>query len=87
MPHRKITRFDSIEDILRFAMDDELEAHQYYLDAAERTADPDMKRFLEKLADMEQNHYAILKEKLEECRANNFCMESILASFNEEQPS
>ncbi len=84
MTHSHIPEFSTIEEILQFAIKEEKEAYDYYMEASERIADPDMKCFLIKLAAMEIEHYNTLKEKLEECRANHFCSEGIMSSFSEE---
>jgi rubrerythrin len=84
MTHAHIPEFSTIEEILQYAIQEEKDAYDYYMEASERIADPDMKRFLLKLASMEIEHYNTLKEKLEECRANHFCSEGIMSSFSEE---
>lgn len=84
MLQSKPTEFASVEEILTFAMEEEQQAAHYYEDAATRVVNPDMKHFLLILAKMELEHYNILKKKLEECRANHFCTNGILASFDEE---
>ena len=55
----------SMEDILRTAIEREADSYDYYHDAAEATDDPDLKRFLLGLADMEKEHSRRLKEELE----------------------
>ena len=82
MDLQKINEFNSIEEILEFAVNEEKEAEEYYLAAADRTPDPQLKEFLVRLAAMEKEHFLMLKAKLEECRANNFTCKGILNSFN-----
>ncbi len=82
MDAKKLTPFTSIEDILTYAMNEEQEAYDYYIEASNRTADPDMKAFLVQLAEMEVDHYNILKTKLDEFRANQFSAAGIAASFD-----
>jgi rubrerythrin len=55
----------SMEDILRTAIEREADSYDYYHDAAGATDDPDLKRFLLGLADMEKEHSRRLKEELE----------------------
>lgn len=55
----------SMEDILRTAIEREADSYDYYHDAARETDDPDLKRFLLGLADMEEEHSRRLKEELE----------------------
>lgn len=55
----------SMEDILRTAIEREADSYDYYHDAAGETDDPDLKRFLLGLADMEEEHSRRLKEELE----------------------
>ncbi|MBC8479789.1 MAG: hypothetical protein H8D46_04935 [FCB group bacterium] len=83
MAHKEVKEFGSIEEILQHAMEDEKDASRYYLEASKRTPDPDLQKFLLKLAEMEVDHYNSLKAKLEECRAQDFCAQAILSSFHE----
>ncbi len=76
--------FSSIEEILEFAIREEEKAFTYYSGAAEQVTDEDMKKFLQRLAKMETDHYNVLKKKLEEYKANKFCTGGILSSFDEE---
>ncbi|MFQ6604597.1 MAG: ferritin family protein [Fidelibacterota bacterium] len=84
MDAKKLTPFTSIEEILTYAMNEEQEAYDYYIEASNRTSDPDMKAFLVQLAEMEVDHYKILKAKLDEFRANQFSTAGIAASFGSE---
>ncbi|MBL7013641.1 MAG: hypothetical protein ISR83_04415 [Candidatus Marinimicrobia bacterium] len=77
--------FKSIEDILEYALNEEKDATSFYLEVSKKTDNPDLKRFLIGLAEMEEHHYTVLKNKLEECKANHFCTDGILSSFHEEE--
>ena len=55
----------SMEDILRTAIEREADSHDYYHGAAMETDDPDLRRFLLGLAEMEVEHSRRLKEELE----------------------
>ncbi len=83
MTRLAIPEFSTIEEILEYAMKEEQEAYEYYIEAAGRIADPDMKQFLIHLAELEVEHYNNLKEKLESYRANHFSAKGIMASFDE----
>lgn len=87
MDAKHLSEFASIEEILTYAMNEEQEAYDYYIEAANRTADPELKTFLIELAEMEIDHYNILKKKREECRANDFCVHGIMASFDDDDVS
>ncbi len=78
-------QFDTIEDILNFAITEEKDAYFFYKNSANKIVDPDLKKFLLVLAKMEMEHYNILKKKLEECNANSFCHHGILSSFHEDE--
>ena len=82
--NEKKTTFNSIEDILQYAINEEKDAYKYYTEAARQIADEDMKKFLLHLAKMEVDHYNILKKKLEEYKANQFSIDGILSSFDHE---
>ncbi len=87
MDTKQLTEFSSIEEILTYAMNEEQDAYDYYIAAANRTADPELKTFLIELAEMEVDHYNILKKKLEECKANEFCFSGIRSSFDDNTSS
>lgn len=78
-------QFDTIEDILNYAIVEEKDAYFFYKNSADTMADPDLKKFFLALAKMEIEHYNILKKKLEECNANSFCHHGIMTSFHEEE--
>jgi len=84
LAYQNTSPFASIEEILEYAMSEEQDASSYYLKAAEKVEDPNLKTFLIKLSEMEIEHYNILKNKLEECRANHFSAQAIMTSFQEE---
>jgi len=84
MTHSHIPEFSSIEEILQFAINEENDAYNYYLEASERITDPKLKQFLIDLAAMEIEHSNMLKEKLKEYKANIFCTDAIISSFTEE---
>lgn len=84
MDKKSPATFTSFEEIFEYAMNEELEAYDFYIAAADSVEDPDLKAFLIELANMETDHYQILKKKLDECRANNFCCHGIMASFGDQ---
>ncbi|OFV88241.1 MAG: hypothetical protein A2V74_02305 [Acidobacteria bacterium RBG_16_70_10] len=55
----------SIVEVLRTAIEREGDSFDYYYDAAQRTDDPELKRFLLDLAEMEKDHARRLREELE----------------------
>ena len=79
-----ISEFATIEEILSFAMKEEKDAYDFYMAAAERMADPDLKQFLIHLAETEIEHFTVLERKLDEYKANNFSSKAIMSSFDEE---
>ncbi|MFQ6610511.1 MAG: ferritin family protein [Fidelibacterota bacterium] len=84
MSDKRAITFNSIEDILNYAINEEQDAYKYYTEAARQIADEDMKKFLLHLAKMEVDHYNTLKKKLEEYKANQFSVDGILSSFDHE---
>ncbi len=84
MAYQNRSPLTSIEEILEYAMAEEQDASSYYLKASKKVEDPDLKKFLIALSEMEVEHYNILKNKLEECRANHFSAKAIMASFQKE---
>ena len=80
---KRPTQFDTIDKVFSFAMNEEKEARDYYRESSKKIDDPEIKSFLEKLSEMEQGHYMILKNKLEEYKANNFSFNGILSSFDD----
>jgi rubrerythrin len=81
---QNISPFTSVEEILEYAMADEQDASSFYLEASKKVEDPNLKKCLIMLSEMEVEHYNILKNKLEECRANQFSAQAIISSFQEE---
>ena len=55
----------SMEEILRTAIEREADSYDYYYTAATEADDPDLRRFLLGLAEMEKEHSRRLKEELE----------------------
>jgi rubrerythrin len=65
--HDKLNWSDlSLQDILALAIDDELEARDYYRTAAGHAGNTGTRRMLEALAVMEQGHADALRKELEE---------------------
>lgn len=58
----------SLQDILALAIDDEIEARDYYRTAAGHAGNTGTRRMLEALAVMEQGHADALRKELEELR-------------------
>lgn len=56
---------DSIEDLLRLAVQREQDAHRFYREAAEKAKDLSGRRILEYLAGVERGHQAMLEKELE----------------------
>jgi len=54
----------SIEDILKCAIKKEVEAREFYANAAQKTNNQNSKRLLEYLADMERGHALMLETEL-----------------------
>ena len=79
-----ISKFSTIEEILAFAMKEERDAYEFYMAAADRMADPDLKEFLMHLAETGVEHFSVLEKKLDEYKANNFSSKAIMSSFDEE---
>ena len=52
--------FNSVEDILDFAINNEQEAHDFYMDLANKMASPAMKSVFEQFAQEEAGHKAKL---------------------------
>lgn len=54
-------KFSSIEEVLKFAIDREIEANQFYTDLAQRTEDAAMRKVFEDFAKEELGHKAKLE--------------------------
>ncbi len=68
-PHDKLNWTDlSIQDILELAIEDEIEARDYYTTAADHAGDSNTRRMLLELAGMEQGHADVLRKELEDLR-------------------
>ena len=78
-----IPDFKSLEEILEEAILHEQESHDYYLEAAERTRNADLKRFLQHLAEVELQHKTDLQEKLEMVRNEQALVNDLLYAFGE----
>jgi rubrerythrin len=78
-----IPEFKSLEEILEEAILHEQESHDYYLEAAERTRNADLKRFLQHLAEVELRHKTDLQEKLDMLRNEQALANDLLYSFGE----
>jgi len=83
MSEKQSTQFETIDEVFLFAMEEEKEARDFYLESSKKIDDPEIKTFLVRLSEVEQEHYTILKNKLEEFKANNFSLNGILSSFDE----
>ena len=57
--------FRTMREILRGAIEHEQESFEYYHSAALQAEDPELRRFLMGLAEMEKDHERQLKEQLE----------------------
>lgn len=80
---KKPDQFKTIDKVFLYAMEEEKEARDFYLESSKKIDDPEIKTFLEKLSELEQGHYLTLKNKLEEFKANNFSLKGILSSFDD----
>ena len=79
-----IPEYKSLEEILREAIEHEQESHDYYLEASERTANPDLRQFLEQLARVELTHKKQLEEALRQVQAQNATLNDLLYAFGEQ---
>lgn len=80
---RVIPSYKRLIDILQDAADQESDAAQFYAEAAELAEDPELKKFLIDLAEMEEDHHRMLKEKLESLKADQRVMDGILSSYGD----
>ena len=78
-----IPEFKNLVEILEEAVLHEQESHDYYLEAAERTQDPELQRFLQHLAEVELTHKTSLEEKLEMVRAGQDMVNDLIYSFGD----
>lgn len=83
MTKKQKTQFETIDQVFLYAMKEEEEARDFYLESSKKIDDPEIKSFLVKLSRIEQDHYLTLKNKLEEYKANNFCFKGVLSSFDD----
>ncbi|MCK4577470.1 MAG: hypothetical protein KAU50_01690 [Candidatus Marinimicrobia bacterium] len=76
-----IPAFSSLNEILEHAIEHEQESHDYYLEAAERAADPDIKHQLLLLAEEEIAHKADLKKMLNKVRSDAAIQDDLMYAF------
>jgi rubrerythrin len=68
-PHDRLNWTEmSLQTILELAIEDEIEAREYYRVAAGHAGNTGTRRMLESLAAMEQGHADTLRKELEELR-------------------
>ncbi|MCC6397705.1 MAG: hypothetical protein IT282_11865 [Bacteroidetes bacterium] len=68
-PHNALNWTDmSLQNILELAIEDEIEARDYYTVAAEHAGNSGTRRMLLDLAEMEQGHADALRKELEDLR-------------------
>jgi rubrerythrin len=84
-----MNKFDTIEDVLDFAIRQEIKSYTYYLELADFVEQPEMAKVLSDLASIELKH----KEKLEEVRTGQITLDGekvdnlgIAESVNEIEP-
>jgi len=72
MPHPPHDRLNwtelTLQNILEIAIEDEIEARDYYRTAADHAGNTGTRRMLQELALMEQGHAEALRKELEELR-------------------
>lgn len=78
-----IPEFQSLDEILAVAIAHEKESYDYYMEASKRTEDPELRRFLVHLAEIELTHRDQLQEKLEILNSNNEMVNDLLYAFGE----
>jgi rubrerythrin len=78
-----IPEFKSLVEILEEAVTHEQESHDFYLEAAKRTQDPDLQRFLRHLAEVELTHKADLEERLEIIRTGQDMVNDLIYAFGD----
>ncbi|MGE4318535.1 MAG: tRNA isopentenyl-2-thiomethyl-A-37 hydroxylase MiaE [Deferribacterales bacterium] len=67
----------SDSDALKVALIHEEKASKFYLDEAAKAEDPELKAFFQKLADVEQKHYAIIKAELDFMQEDGFWFDAM----------
>jgi len=55
-------KFNLVDDILDFAIDNEIKAYKFYIDLAAKMKNPEMKKVFLEFADEEQNHKKLLED-------------------------
>ncbi|NOY05847.1 MAG: hypothetical protein GXO82_04330 [Chlorobi bacterium] len=78
---RVIPAYRNLSDILQDACDKESDAEQFYREAADMALDPGIRSFLLRLADMEKDHYHMLRTRLEKLKAEQSAMAGIISSY------
>ncbi len=81
---RVIPEYSSLENILQDAIDKELDAKQFYTEAAELAQAAAVREFLLEMAEMEQGHADMLRRKLESFKSDKTVMDGILSSFDDD---
>lgn len=84
MPSRdtlQIPHYTSLEDILAQAVEHEQESHDYYLEAAKRTSEPDLRRLLNHLAAVELEHKQALQDQLAQLASQAEIAQDLSYSF------
>jgi len=81
---RVIPAYRSLMDILQDACDKESDAEQFYREAADMALEPGVRAFLLRLAEMEKDHYHLLRNRLEKLKADQSAMAGIMSSYSDE---
>ncbi|MFZ1730768.1 MAG: ferritin family protein [Bacteroidota bacterium] len=81
---RVIPEYSTLEDIIQDAIDKEIDAQQFYAEAAALAQAAGIREFLLDMADMEQGHADMLARKLESIKSDKTVMDGILSSFDDE---
>lgn len=81
---RVIPEYTALIDILQDAIDKEVDAKRFYIEAAELAQTTDIRDFLLDMAEMEQGHADMLAQKLESLKSDQTVMDGILSSFDDE---
>lgn len=80
---RTVPEYRNLRDILRDAINEELEAQKFYTDAASLATSDDIRTFLLELADMERDHAEQLTRRLDGLQADQAVLDGIRASYGE----
>jgi rubrerythrin len=79
---REIKKYRSVVEILQDAIDKEVDSFDYYYQCAQEVSDRELKDFLLKLAQTEEDHRQQLEEYLREAKAQMEIDEAIMSSFD-----